>query len=106
MKNRTEESFNGAIFECIDRALDILGESPKVALYHQMTKALHLEFCRLQSNPLEITQYIRKILGESGYLFIERLIVQDIARSFGLKNLRSGSSLEEAILEARKNFLP
>ncbi len=106
MRNGTqsEKGFNGTIFQCIDKALSTLGETAKLALYHQVVSEYGLQPNQLQSRPFELLEYLQKILGQAGYSFIEKLVIREIKTYFNL-NPRDGITLSEAISEARTKFL-
>jgi hypothetical protein len=100
----SEKGFNGIIFECIDRALSALGEASKQALYYQVTMKSGLKSDELQFKPLEVLKYLRLILGDVGYTFIEKLIVREIRMNFNLTPANV-FDLQEVISQARKKFL-
>jgi len=103
-RNLSEKGFNATIFQCIDRALSALGENAKLALFHQIFSEFGLESSQFRSRPLEVANCLHKILGDVGYSFIEKLIIREINATFNLQ-LRSGTSLTEAVSEAQKKFL-
>jgi hypothetical protein len=99
-----ERGFNAKIFECIDKALGSLGEGVKQSFYHQMKERSNLTIDKFAMKPQDLIENLRQILGVSGSTIVERLIIQEIKSSFGLK-LPAGINLPEAISEARKSFL-
>lgn len=62
-----------------------------------------LDESQLESRPLEVAVYLRGILGDLGYSFVEKLMVHEISVAFDV-NLKKGISFEEAVYEARKKF--
>jgi hypothetical protein len=100
----SEKGFNATIFQCMDRALSSLGDTAKLALYHQVATVYGLDPHQLRSRPLDVAQYLHKLLGDAGYAFIERLMIREIKTTFKL-SMRDGVALSEAISEARRKFL-
>jgi hypothetical protein len=99
-----DKGFNGKISQCIDKALDSLGEGVKQSLYYQIGKKYKLPIDQIAVKPEEVIEHLRAILGPGGSSVIERLIVREIRNVFGLE-FRKGVSLSEAIQEARTKFL-
>ena len=99
-----ERGFNAKIFECIDKALGSLGEGVKQSFYHQMKERSNLTIDKFATRPQELIENLRQILGVSGSTIVEKLIIQEIRTSFGLK-LQNGITLSEAISDARRTFL-
>jgi hypothetical protein len=84
--------------------MSTLGENAKQALYYQLHSEFGLPSNQFQSRPLEVADGLHKILGDVGYSFVEKIILREIYKSFDL-HLRNGTSLPEAVAEARKKFL-
>jgi hypothetical protein len=99
-KCTSEASFNESIFQCIDQALSTLGETTKLALYHQAVLEYGLQPGELRSRPFDLLKYLQKILGRAGYGLVEKLVIHEIMTRFNL-GLNSSNSLSEAISEAR-----
>jgi hypothetical protein len=100
----SEKGFNATIFQCIDRALNTLGENAKLALHYQIGSKLHLDAKQFPSRPLEVAEGLHTILGDSGYSFMERLIIREIKTTFNL-HLKDGMPLSQVVSEAREKFL-
>ena len=99
-----DKGFNGKISQCIDRALDAFGEGVKESLYYQIKKQYDVPREQFASRPAEIIEDLEKFLGPTGSQFVERLVVREISKSFGLK-FGENTSLSTAINEARNKFL-
>jgi len=99
-----EKGFNGKISECIEKALDSLGEGIKQSFYYQINEKYHLPKEQFASRPAEIIQHLEEILGPTGSSVVERLIVREIRIKFGLE-FRENVNLSEAIQQARTKFL-
>ncbi|MDA4131047.1 MAG: hypothetical protein OK457_09775 [Thaumarchaeota archaeon] len=99
-----ERGFNAKIFLCIDNALGSLGEGVKQSFYHQLKERSNLTADKFATKPLELIGDLRDILGTAGSSIVEKLIVREIRRSFGL-NFHNGVRLSDAIAEAKKAFL-
>jgi len=99
-----DKGFNGKISQCIDKALDTFGEGVKESLYYQIKKQYNVPREQFVSRPAEIIEDLEKFLGPTGSKFIEKLVVREIGKSFGLK-FDENTSLSTAINEARNKFL-
>ncbi len=99
----SEKGFNGTIFQCIDTALSTIGETSKLALYHQIALKNGLSVNELQSRPPKVLQGLEEILGETGYAFIEKLIIREIKDRFGL-SVAVGVCLSKVVADAREKF--
>ena len=100
----SDKGFNATVFQCIDRALSTLGDSAKLALFHQMETVYGLKATEFRSKPLDVAENLHKILGDVGYSFLEKLMLHEIKSTFKVP-LRDGIHLPEAVAEARKKFL-
>ncbi|HYB04606.1 MAG TPA: hypothetical protein VED17_09090 [Nitrososphaerales archaeon] len=100
----SEKGFNATIFQCIDRALNTLGENAKLALYYQIGSKLNLDAKQFPTRPLDVAESLHKILGDSGYVFIERLMIREIKVTFDL-HLKEGMSFSQVVSHAREKFL-
>lgn len=99
-----DKGFNGKISQCIDRALDTFGEGVKESLYYQIEKQYNIPKEEFVSKPAEIIEHLKKFLGATGSEFVEKLVVREIGKSFGLR-FDVNTSLSIAINEARSKFL-
>jgi hypothetical protein len=99
-----DKGFNGKISQCLDKALDTLGQDVKIAFYYQIEEKYHVPRGQIPTKPKEAIEYLRAILGATGYSFVEKLIVREIQKMFGLE-FKGNLPLTSAISEARKKFL-
>ncbi len=99
-----DKGFNGKISECIEKALDSLGEGVKQSFFHQIIEKYHLPREQFASRPAEIIEHLEEILGPTGSAVVERLIVREIRNKFGLE-FRGNMKLSVVIQEARSKFL-
>jgi hypothetical protein len=99
-----DKGFNGKISQCIDRALDTFGEGVKESLYYQIKKQYNVPKEQFVSKPAEIIEDLEKFLGATGSKFVERLVVREIGKSFGIR-FGENTSLSTAINEAQNKFL-
>ena len=99
-----DKGFNGKISQCIDRALDSLGEGVRQSLYYQIENKNHISRETVATKPEVVIEYLRTILGPSGSSIVEKLIIREIRRTFGLE-FAGNSSLTSVINEARQKFL-
>jgi hypothetical protein len=99
-----EREFQVQIFGCIDRVFSIFGDSPKILLYHLIAKDCALPKDQFSTKPVELSECLSKILGETGYRFVEGLAIDQIQTTFKIK-IKEGSTLPEAIEEARNRFV-
>ena len=99
-----ERGFNGKIFDCIDRALDTLGEGVKQSLYYQIENRFHIPRDEFASRSPEIIDHLKQILDIGGSSMLERLIVREIRKEFKL-DYQKDLPLASVIQEARSKFL-
>jgi len=99
-----DTGFNAKIFRCIDDALLTLGADVRDSLYFQIQEKYKIPKEKLANHPLELIEHLEIILGATGSVFVERLVVREIRKSFGLPE-KSGASLQTIIAEARSKFL-
>ncbi len=105
MRNQEEKGFNNLISNCVEKALQSLGEDVATSFFYQIEKKFQFTKEEFASKPLEFTKYLREFLGTSGADIIERLIVQQIRSAFDLSVSPSTKTLEGAVAEAKKSFL-
>jgi len=96
--------FDMQILECIDRVLASFGESPRLLLYYLIINECHLSRDQFSAKPAELADCLTKILGATGYEFVEKLTIREIQTTFRIA-VEEGSSLKEAIEQARKSFV-
>jgi hypothetical protein len=99
-----EKGFNAKISQCIGRALDSLGEGIKQSLYYQIQQKYNLPREQITFKPREVIKHLEQILGATGSLFVEKLIIREIRNSFELE-FECNIPLTTVIIEARKKFL-
>jgi hypothetical protein len=99
-----DKGFNGKIFQCIDTALGTLGEGVKVSLYFQVQEKYKIPKEELSSRSSELIENLHTILGTSGTSLVERLIVREITKSFGLSEV-TGTSIQGVVMKARTKFM-
>ncbi len=99
-----DKGFNARIIDCIDRALDVFGPGSRAAIYYQLTDIHGLSREDFQSRPSIMIDQLRQMLGKTGSVLIEKLIIKEIEKSFSLRP-RTGTNLDLTIAEARKKFL-
>jgi len=100
----TDDEFNARILKCIDEVLSSFGDSPRTLLYYMIIKECRLSREQFPLKPVELGECLGRILGETGYRFIERLTIRQIQASFGF-SVKEGSNLSEAIDQARIRFV-
>ncbi len=99
-----DKGFNGKISQCIDKALDSLGDGIRQSLYYQISKKYKLPMEQIVVKPDEVIEHLQQILGPTGSSFVQKLIIREISNAFGLE-FRAGVSLPDAIQQARTKFL-
>ncbi len=99
-----DKGFNGKISQCIDKALDSLGEGVKQSFYYQIEERFQLPKDEFASRPEDVIEDLREILGPTGSSSVERLIVKEIRKEFGLDS-SDQAALSVVINEARRKFL-
>ncbi|MFI5421558.1 MAG: hypothetical protein ACHQ1H_11375, partial [Nitrososphaerales archaeon] len=77
-----EKGFNGKILECLDGALDTLGEGVKPSLYYRIEKTYNMRREAFVTKPLVIIDHLEQILGPTGSAVVERLMVREIRKAF------------------------
>lgn len=95
-------NFDAQIFECIERTLSTYGEDTKAALYYSFTLNYGVSKDALSSSPLQLGSSLQHSFGKVGGSIVERLIVREIGRAFGISLLNA--SLEDSIRKAREKF--
>ncbi|HVB11559.1 MAG TPA: hypothetical protein VNE86_00395 [Nitrososphaerales archaeon] len=105
MRIQGQKGFNVEIFICIEKALQSLGESVGLSFFYQIEKKFHFPREEFASKPIEFMKCLEELLGTSGSVIVERLIVREIRSAFNLRASPSNSTMEGAIAEAKKNFL-
>ncbi|MFI5419990.1 MAG: hypothetical protein ACHQ1H_03395 [Nitrososphaerales archaeon] len=90
--------------ECIDRALQTLGEGVQPAFYHQIEKKHNLPREQFVTKPKVIIEYLDELLGPNGSAVLERLIVREVRKAFGLKDERN-LPLSNIIEDAKRKFM-
>ena len=98
-----ESGIDGTLFQCIDRALSVLGDTAKIALYYRVASESGLKSDELKSRPFTVIRYLQTILGDVGYSFVEKPIIHEIKSTFKLE-LRDGLTIFEAINVAHEKF--
>ena len=104
MPTTEERAFNRKVFQCTDNALLTLGAGAKESLYFQIQEKYGLKKEEFATHPAELIEDLEKILGPTGSAFVEKLVIGEIRRSFGLSN-SDGTKLETVLAKARSNFL-
>ena len=104
MSRQDDTEFNIRILNCIDKVISSFGESPRSLLYYMIVNRCCLQKDDLPFKPLELSECLRKILGDAGGNLIEQLTITQIRSNFGI-TVRKGCSLAEAIEQARNRFL-
>ena len=104
MSNSGEKGFNAKILECIERALDSLGEGVKQSFYFQVKEKFSLQNTNFVTNPELLIELLAEILGPAGSSFISQLLVREIKKSFDLRDDRT-LPLSTVIQDARRKFL-
>jgi len=99
-----EKGFNAKILECIDKALRNLGEGVQPAFYHQIEKKHNLPREQFVTKPIVIIEYLDELLGSTGSAILERLIVREVRKAFGLKDERN-LPLSSIIEDAKRKFM-
>jgi hypothetical protein len=105
LRIQEDRGFNAAIFSCIEKALQPLGQSVALAIFYQIENKFWLPREEFVSRPVEFARCLKEFLGQSGGTTIERLIVNEIRSTFGLVPSQSNSTLVGVIAEAKKDFL-
>jgi hypothetical protein len=100
-----EKGFNGLIFDCIERALEMLGESVASSVLYQIETKYQFPRVEFAARPLDLVEHLRAFFGPTGFVVIEKLIVKEIMRDFGILSAKSYPSLESVMEQARKAFL-
>ncbi len=92
-----KRKFRDRILTCIDRGLDHLGESVKHVIYWHLENKFGLKKSKIPDEPEEFIKGLGRMYG-SGVRTIEKSIVREIAKEFGIE----ADSLVEAVKKARK----
>jgi hypothetical protein len=99
-----DKGFNARIFACIDSAISsFLGRDVVSVLYHAAKERNGFNKDELARRPEALLETLRGMLG-LGFSVLEKRITKEIEESFGIQ-LNQGSSLVEAIEQARKSYL-
>jgi hypothetical protein len=104
LSNASDLEFKAKIFQCIDVALGSLGKGVKESFYYQMKKRSNLTIDQFASRPSELIDALKEILGTSGFIVIEGLILREIRSACGI-DFKANVTIFEAIQIARSNFL-
>lgn len=99
-----DNEFNARVLKCIEKVFSSFGDSPKILLYYLLSKDCSLSGNQFVSKSNEFSKCLRKILGDTGYLFTEKLIIAEMEASFEV-SIEEGSSLSDAIDQLRGRFL-
>jgi len=81
-----------------------LGPGAKAAIYFQLREIYGLTQKDFQSRPSIVIDHLKEMLGKTGSSLIEKMIIKEIRKSFGLV-LEESASMDFAISEAKKKFL-
>jgi hypothetical protein len=100
--NTYASNFDAHILGCIERALSTYGEDTKIALYYSFKRNYGVTKDVLASSPLQLGACLEHSFGEVGGSIVERLIVREIGRAFGITLLNT--SLQDAIKKAKEKF--
>ena len=98
----TCSNFDAQIFECIERTLSTYGEDTKAALYYSFGHNYGISKEALASSPLQLGTCLQHSFGKVGGSIVERLIVREIGRTFGITLMNV--SLEDSIRRAKEKF--
>ncbi|MHB1868023.1 MAG: hypothetical protein ACYCPP_03660 [Nitrososphaerales archaeon] len=105
MRIQEQKGFNGEIFICIEKAFESLGESVALSFFYQIENKFHFPREEFAAKPIEFMNCLKELLGNSGSVIIERLIVREIRSAFNLRVSPSNATMEGAVAEAKRKFL-
>lgn len=81
----TESKVKQKILQCIDDALQALGDGGRKAIYYYLEKNLGLKREEIPRKPEIFWKGLNSIFGEEGARIIEKWILQKLGISFELK---------------------
>ena len=91
--------------DCIDEALSsILGDGAVKSLYYAITTRFNFPGSEFPQRPLEVLEDLKKILGESGYIVLERAIRNQIEATFNVNESKDLNLLQIVEL-AKANYM-
>lgn len=91
------EEFKNRILTCVDRGLDHLGETVKYVIYWHLEHKFGLRKDKIPDSPEEFIKGLEEIYG-MGTIIIEKNIVREINKEFGIK----ADDFLEAVKKAKK----
>jgi len=65
------------VIECVDRAMDVLGQESKKVLYYHLEKGFGVRRSDIVDRPQEFVNALRSIFGTGAYV-LEKAIVKEI----------------------------
>ena len=97
MRLLDRETLDFEILRCVDNGLSTWGPSIRHATYWQLLVVFNLKASAIATYPEQFSNALEKIFGSGGAVMIERTIVKEIMKHFGieyLKPMRFLSALE------------
>ena len=97
MRSLDRETLDYEILRCVDNGLSTCGPSIRHATYWQLLVVFNLKASAIATYPEQFSNALEKIFGSGGAVMIERTIVKEIMKHFGieyLKPMRFLSALE------------
>jgi hypothetical protein len=81
-----------------------MGEGVTQSFYYRIEREYGLSKEEMASKPEVVIEHLRQILGPAGTALVERLIVREIRKDFGL-DFKENLPLSTALRQARTKFL-
>ncbi len=81
-----------------------MGEDAVKSLYLAITTRFHFPRSEFPQRPLEVLEDLKKVLGEAGYIVLERAIRNQIEETFNVRESKDLNLLQIVEL-ARANYM-
>lgn len=91
------KEFKDRVLACVDRSLNHLGESVNYVIYWHLEHKFGLKKDKIPERPEEFIKGLEGMFG-SGASMIEKIIVREIAKEFGIE----AYGFVEAVKKAKK----
>ncbi len=104
LAGENELVFNVRIFDCIERAMSLIGNAEKELILHQLAVQYQLSGFDIAKNPYALEQCLKESLGAFEAASVLVQTVDNISSSFKV-DLKDDCTLGEAIAEARNKVI-
>ena len=105
MRFLDRETVDYEILRCVDNGLSNCGPSIRHATYWQLLVVFNLKAGAITTYPEQFSNALEKIFGSGGAVMIERAIVKEIMKHFGIEYLKSTRFLSALEYVRGKEFV-